>query len=61
MHYRYANFKRQILMEDMGFHAGPEPGQSMPDFDLPAMDGGHVRKVDYVGRKPLPLTFGSVT
>jgi peroxiredoxin len=33
----------------------------MPDFDLPTTDGGRVRKHDFVGQRPLLLTFGSVT
>jgi hypothetical protein len=61
MNYRYAHFKRQLLMEDMKFQAGPNPEQPMPDFNLPTTDGGFVRKADYVDRKPLFLTLGSVT
>jgi hypothetical protein len=61
MEYRYAHFKRKLLMEDMGFSAGPPPGEPMPDFDLPATDGGRVRKSDFVGERPLLLIFGSVT
>jgi hypothetical protein len=29
MEYRYAHFKRKLLMEDMGFSAGPPPGEPM--------------------------------
>jgi hypothetical protein len=61
MEYRYPHFKRELLMEDMEFSAGPPPGHPMPDFDLPTTDGGRVRKDDFVGERPLLLIFGSVT
>jgi peroxiredoxin len=32
-------------------------GDRMPDFDLPAIDGGRVRLADYVGKKKLVLSF----
>ena len=61
MEYRYQHFKRQLLFEDMAWRAGPRPGEPMPDFDLPTTEGGRLRKRDFVGVKPLLLTFGSVT
>jgi hypothetical protein len=61
MEYRYPHFKRRLLMADMAFGGGPRPGRPMPDFDLPTTDGGRVRKHDFVGQRPLLLTFGSVT
>lgn len=61
MEYRYPHFKRALLIEDMGFAQGPMPGQEVPDFDLPTTDGGRVRKADFLGRRPLLLTFASVT
>ncbi len=33
------------------------PGDPMPDFDLPAIDGGRVRLADYVGKKKLVISF----
>lgn len=39
----------------------PRPGEQMPDFDLPTTDGDRLRKADFVGVRPLLLTFGSVT
>lgn len=48
-------------MEDMSFRTGPRPGEPMPDFELLTTDGGHVRKEDFVGKKPLLLTMGSFT
>jgi len=61
MTYAYEHFKRALLMEDMAWRAGPKPGQEMPDFDLPTTDGDRLRKRDFVGVRPLLLTFGSVT
>ena len=61
MEYRYPHFKREHLVRDMDFGGGPSPGQPMPDFELPTTDGGTVRLGDFVGQRPLLLTFGSVT
>lgn len=61
MTYRYPHFRRDILLTDMAFRGGPSPGEPMPDFDLPTIDGGRVRKQDYVGRCPLLLTCTSIT
>lgn len=59
--YRYSHFFPALLLEDLSFHAGPKPGEAMPDFDLPLADGGRVRRVDLVAKQPLFLTFASVT
>ncbi len=59
--YRYEHFKREVLKGDLSFRAGPLPGEPFPDFDLETTDGGRVRKADYVGSKPVLITFGSVT
>ncbi|MEA4858425.1 MAG: redoxin domain-containing protein [Solidesulfovibrio sp.] len=32
-------------------------GEAMPDFDLPAVGGGHVRLADFLGKKNLVLSF----
>jgi peroxiredoxin len=64
MEYRYPHFKRRLMIEDTAFgsyRGGPSPGEPVPDFDLPTTDGGRVRKSDFVGRRPLLLTFGSIT
>jgi len=45
----------------MAWRGGLAAGEQMPDFDLETTDGGHVRKADFVGVKPLLLSFGSVT
>ncbi len=61
MKYRYPHFKRQLLIEDLAFRRGPSPGEPMPEFDLPTTEGGRIRKSDFVGQRPLLVTFSSVT
>lgn len=61
MQYRFPHFKRELMLEDLRFHSGPQPGQPMPDFELTTTDGRQIKKSDFVGLKPLLLTFGSVT
>lgn len=61
MQYGYEHFKRRLIFEDMAWHGGPRPGEEMPGFDLPTTDGGRLRKEDFVGVRPLLLSFGSVT
>jgi hypothetical protein len=61
MTYRYERFERVLVKHDLAFEAGPRPGDPMPDFDLPTVEGGRVSKRDYVGKRPLLLTLGSFT
>lgn len=61
MTYRYPHFHSKLVLEDMRFRGGPRPGQEMPDFDLPTVDGGRVARSDFIGKKPLLLIMGSVT
>lgn len=61
MSYRYEHFTRKLLAADMKFLGGPEPGQPMPDFDLPTTDGDRVRRSDFVGSRPLLVAFASFT
>lgn len=59
--YNYDTFRRHMFKEDIHFHEGPEPGQSVPDFDLPTIAGSRVRLSDFRGKKPVLIEFGSVT
>ncbi len=61
MSYRYDHFRRKLLKADMGFLGGPEPGQPLPEFDLATVDHGRVTSDQFVGSRPLLLTFGSFT
>lgn len=60
MDYRYEHFKKELLQEDSSFSHGPRPGEPLPDFDLPTVDGGRLRKRDLAG-KPFVLIFASIT
>jgi hypothetical protein len=59
--YRFPHYRRELLREYASFHGGPEPGEPLPEFDLPTTDGGRVRKSDFTGRRPLFLSFASIT
>jgi hypothetical protein len=59
--YRVDRFTKAMLDEDRAFQRGREPGWSMPDFDLPTVAGGRVRKSDFMARRPVLLTFASLT
>ncbi|MDP8974054.1 MAG: redoxin domain-containing protein, partial [Actinomycetota bacterium] len=61
MKYGYPHFKREMLLKGLYFGGGPLPGRSMPEFDLPTTDGAQVRKRGFAGRRPLLLTFASIT
>jgi len=61
MDYRFDHFRRQQLTDDLELGAGKEPGWQVPDFDLPTVTGGRVRKSDYMGRRPVLITFGCLT
>ena len=59
--YRHKHFQRKLLAADLRFRKGPGLGESMPDFDLPTINGGRLRKEDFIGERPLLLAFASVT
>ncbi len=61
MEYRYPRFEREALLEGLYLAGGLSPGMPMQAFDLPTTDGSRVRKSDFVGRRPLLLTFASIT
>ena len=61
MEYGYPHFKREMLLEGLYFRGGPTSALPMPEFDLPATDGDRLRKSDFVGQRPLLLTFASIT
>lgn len=61
MPYRYSTFEREMMAEDASFSGGPAPGEPLPDFDLRTVDGGNLRKEDFLGGKPLVLSLVSIT
>lgn len=58
--YLYDHVSQKVLTEDMSFseHA-PQPGDQLPDFDLPSVDGERVNTANIFGRKPLLLITAS--
>ena len=61
MDYRFDHFQRRHLYEHHRFDAGQQPGWSVPDFDLPSLSRGRVRKADFMGSCPALFTFASLT
>jgi hypothetical protein len=62
MEYRYEHFTVRTLLSEIRFLAGsPGPGAPFPDFDLPTVDGGRLRKADLIGRRPMFLVAASYT
>ena len=59
--YNYYTFRRHMMREDMHFRGGPAPGRSVPDFDLPTVEGGRLRLTEHRGRRPVLIEFGSIT
>lgn len=59
--YAYEHVSSDILSEDMQFgDSAPKPGDRLPEFDLPVVDGGQLRTSDLAGR-PVLLITGSFT
>ncbi len=60
--YRFERLALGIVMKDMYFSKNdPGPGDRMPDFDLPILDGGRFRSTDLSEAGPVMLIFGSYT
>ena len=51
--YAYPHFHAGLLVEDLKFLGGIEPGGTFPGFDLPTVDGGRVTSREMIGAKPL--------
>lgn len=59
--YQYDTFTTRLILEDLVFKAGdPGPGDAVPAFDLPVVQGGRFRSTD-LGAKPVLMVFGSLT
>lgn len=60
--YRFDRLKIGLILRDMYFtKTDPRPGDPVPDFDLPTLDGGRFRSADLAERGPALLVFGSYT
>ncbi|MFG2310820.1 TlpA family protein disulfide reductase [Streptomyces sp. NPDC048566] len=58
--YRFERFRTRLLIDDMTFGRNAlGPGSSLPDFDLPTLDGGRFASRALGG--PVLLVFGSRT
>jgi len=58
--YLYDHVTTKVLMDDMSFgDDAPRPGDRLPEFDLPTVDGDRISTRDFVGHKPLLLITGS--
>lgn len=60
--YRFKHLSVSDVMRDMYFSSGdPSPGDRVPAFDLPTLDGGRFRARDLAETGPALLIFGSST
>lgn len=60
--YRFERLKMSTVLRDMRFRRGdPGPGDPVPAFDLPTLDGGRFRSSDLAEWGPALLVFGSYT
>jgi len=58
--YRFERLALPLVLKDLYFSKGdPGPGDRVPEFDLPTVDGGRFRASDLAG--PALLIFGSST
>jgi len=59
--YRFQRFRTALLIDDLTFGSqAPGPGDQVPAFDLPTLDGGRFSSSDLGGR-PVLLAIGSRT
>ena len=60
--YRFDHLGLRLVMADMYFgRDDPRPGDRVPEFDLPSLDGGRFRSADLAETAPVLMTFGSYT
>ena len=60
--YRFEHLALPLVLRDMYFSKDdPGPGDPVPDFDLPTLDGGRFRSTDLGETGPALLIFGSYT
>ena len=60
--YRFQHLALPTVLRDMYYSKGdPSPGDRVPDFDLPTLDGSRFRSSDLDETGPVLLIFGSYT
>lgn len=59
--YRFRTLRTHMVVSDMWFpRSAPGPGDRVPSFDLPTLDGDRFRSDD-LGERPVLMVFGSQT
>ena len=60
--YRFDRLTLPLALRDLHFNKDdPGPGDRVPEFDLPILDGGRFRSSDLAKSRPTLLIFGSST
>ena len=60
--YSFKHLTLPVVIRDMYFRKDdPDPGDRVPDFDLPTLGGGRFRSTDLAESGPAILIFGSYT
>lgn len=60
--YRYRRLALRTVLADMRFErAAPKPGDPVPEFNLPTIDGDCIRSRDLQEAGPVLLVFGSLS
>lgn len=60
--YVYEHVSSQVLIDDLSFRDGaPAPGDRLPTFDLPGVDGSRIASDEILAREPMLLITGSLT
>lgn len=60
--YRFSQVRLDLVLRDMYYPSdAPRPGDKVPDFELPTIDGGCIRTADLKDTGPVLLVFGSMT
>ncbi|HJN92589.1 MAG TPA: alkyl hydroperoxide reductase [Dehalococcoidia bacterium] len=60
--YRFQHLRTGLILGDMRFGSDdPKPGDAVPEFDLPTVDGGRFQSGDLSQNGPALLVFGSLS
>ena len=62
LRYPFDRLRIGLVLRDMYFtKQDPGPGDHVPDFDLPTLEGGRFRSADLADTGPVLMVFGSYT
>lgn len=59
--YRFERFQRQLLLHDLSFEGGVQPGEAFPDFELLTLDVRRVTRDELIAQRPMLMVFSSFT